>query len=333
MSLRVGLVGLEPFTHWSHYFGAAETSAAVELVAVCHRPELTEAMSADQVALLTALKLPTYHNLAEMLANERLDVLAASTVPDVQGAALIAGLEHGLHVVADKPLVSQPEQLEQVKAALKRHPGQRLSMLLTLRGDPVRRAARRLVQEGAIGRVVALHSRRAYVQKRQPPRPAWMFDERQIGGPTGYAAVHSLDEVYWITGLRYQEVVGYEANHSQPENRHFYDVSQHLYRLEHGVTAIIDTHLLAINDCWLSILGTEGKIEIAANNRGVLITADGTTEIETTEPEISVFADWIESIEAGRPALVDTEDVLVCMDAVFAGQAASKSGRPVAIAS
>ncbi len=332
MSLRVGLVGLEPFTHWPHYLHAAETSS-VELVAVCHRPELAEELSADRVALLTDLKLPTYHDVEEMLANEQLDVLAASTVPDVQGAALIAGLEHGLHVVADKPLVSQPEQLEQVKAALQRHPDQRLSMLLTLRGDPVRRATRRLVQEGAIGQVVALHSRRAYVQKRQLPRPAWMFDERRIGGPMGYAAVHSLDEVYWITGLRYLEVVGYEANHSRPENRHFYDVSQHLYRLENGVTAIIDTHLLAIQDCWLSILGTEGKIEIAANNRGVLITEDGTTEIETTEPDINVLADWIESIEAGRPAIVDTADVLLCMDAVFAGQAASKSRRTVSIPS
>ncbi len=331
MSLRVGLVGLEPFTHWPHYLSAAETSAAVELVAVCHRPELTEEMSADRVALLADLKLPTYHNLDDMLANEQLDVLAASTVPDVQGAALIAGLEHGLHVVADKPLVSQPEHLEQVKAALKHHPGQRLSMLLTLRGDPVRRAAHRLVRAGAIGQVVALHSRRAYEQQRQPERPAWMFDERRIGGPMGYAAVHSLDEVRWITGLRYLEVVGYEANHSRPELQHFYDVSQHLYRLENGVTAIIDTHLLAIYDCWLSILGTEGKIEIPANNRGVLITEDGTTEIETTEPEISVFAEWIESIEAGRPAIVDTEDVLICMDAVFAGQTASRTGQVVSI--
>ncbi len=333
MSLRVGLVGLEPFTHWPHYLRGAETSSSVELVAVCHRPELTAEMAANRVALLTDLKLPTYHHLEDMLVNEQLDVLAASPVPDVQGAALIAGLEHGLHVVADKPLVSRPEQLEQVKTALKRHPGQRLSMLLTLRGDPVRRAARSLVRAGAIGQIVALHSRRAYEQERQPPRPGWMFDERRTGGPMGYAAVHSLDEVRWITGLRYLEVVGYEANHSRPENRHFYDASQHLYWLESGVTAIIDTHLLAISDSWLSILGTQGKIEIAANNRGVLITADGTTEIETTEPEINVFADWVESIEAGRPAIVDTADVLACMDAVFAGQAASKSGRTVSITS
>ena len=248
MSLRVGLVGLEPFTHWPHYLHGAATSSSVELAAVCHRPELMEELPADRVALLTDLKLPTYHNVEDMLENERLDVLAASTVPDVQGAALIAGLEDGLNVVADKPLVSQPEQLEQVKAALKRHPARRLSMLLTLRGDPVRRAARSLVWVGAIGQVVALHSRRAYEQERQPPCPAWMFDERRTGGPMGYAAVHSLDEVYWITGLRYLEVVGYEANHSRPENRHFYDVSQHLYRLENGVTAMIDTHLLAIAD-------------------------------------------------------------------------------------
>ena len=65
----------------------------------------------------------------------------------------------------------------------------------------------------------------------------------------------------------------------------------------------------------------------------MLITADGTTEIETTEPEINVFADWVESIEAGRPAIVDTADVLAGMDAVFAGQAASKSGRTVSIPS
>ena len=63
----------------------------------------------------------------------------------------------------------------------------------------------------------------------------------------------------------------------------------------------------------------------------MLITADGTTEIETTEPEINVFADWVESIEAGRPAIVDTADVLAGMDAVFAGQVASKSGRTVSI--
>ena len=65
----------------------------------------------------------------------------------------------------------------------------------------------------------------------------------------------------------------------------------------------------------------------------MLITEDGTTEIETTESEINVFADWVESIEAGRPAIVDTADVLACMDAVFAGQAASKSGQTVTVSS
>ena len=111
MSLRVGLVGLEPFTHWPHYLHGAATSS-VELAAVCHRPELTEEMSADRVALLTDLKLPTHHHLEDMLANERLDVLAAGESAFLRREpAPLYRLENGVTAMIDTHLLAISDSL------------------------------------------------------------------------------------------------------------------------------------------------------------------------------------------------------------------------------
>jgi myo-inositol 2-dehydrogenase/D-chiro-inositol 1-dehydrogenase len=260
-------------------------------------------------------------------------VLALSTVPSEQAALVLEGLRRGLHVVADKPLVTEGADLERVRRALAEAPGQRLSMLMTIRGDPVRQAARALVREGRLGRLAMLHTRRAYAQRRESRAP-WFFDEALSGGPWADGAIHGIDEVRWITGLRYLEVVAYDANVSWPERAGFYDHGQALFRLERDVTAIVEHHRQAVNDSWLSILGTEAKLEIDRRNRGWLIDADGErplTEVMELPPPKNVFAELCESIVAGRPALMDTADTLATMDAVLAVRAAARPGRKVAL--
>lgn len=325
MSLRVGIVGLEPGTHWTAYIAAVQELPDVALAGVTLRAELMEAMR-DRLA---EWGVPLYHNATELLDRESVQVLTLSTVPDQQAALVVEGLQRGLHVVADKPLVTTREALDQVRRELSTRPEVRLSMLMTLRGDPVRQAARQLVQEGAIGRVALLHSRRAYEQRREA-RPAWFFDEARSGGPWLDGAIHGIDEVLWITGGRVSEVVGYDANVSWPEQTRFYDSGQALFRLDRGVTAIVEHSRLALNDCWLSVVGTTGKIEVDRRNGGVLIDAQGERPLETVmalPPVRNVFADFLTSIMAGRPALVDTADTLTIMEAALSVREATRSGR------
>ena len=187
-------------------------------------------------------------------------MLAASTVPDVQGAALIAGLEHGLHVVADKPLVSHtratgagedgPQATSRPAAVHAAHPPRRS-----------RCVARPAAWSGQALSGKLWHSTADAPTSKSGSRRAGVGCSMN-GGPAGRWATPPCIASMRCAGLprlRYLEVVGYEANHSRPENGHFYDASQHLYWLESGVTAMIDTHLLAIADSWLSILGTQGQ--------------------------------------------------------------------------
>jgi predicted dehydrogenase len=282
---------------------------------------------------LAAWKAPVYEDAGALLAREQLDVLALSTMPSEQAALILEGLKRGLHVVADKPLVTTRDQLTAVRNALTGRPGQRISMLMALRGDPARQVVRQLVQQGTLGRLAMLHTRRAYAQRRETRAP-WFFDEAFSGGPWADGAIHGIDEVRWITGLHYREVVAYDANVSWPEQPRFYDHGQALFRLDEDVSAIVEHHRQSINDTWLSVLGTEAKVEIDRRNRGTFIDANGERPLDEViaPPEaVNVFAEFCESIETGRKALMDTEDTLATMEATLAVLDAARSGRKVVV--
>jgi predicted dehydrogenase len=328
MPLRVGIVGFEPGTHFSAYLAALEGSPVAELAAVALRPELRPPLAPS----LEPFGARAYPEAAALLDGERLDVLALCTVPDEQGALVLEGLRRGLHVVADKPLVTEPDDLTRVRRVLAGHPELRLSMLLTLRGDPVRGAARRLLREGRLGRLAMLHSRRAYAQRRDS-RPDWFFDAARSGGPWADGAIHGLDEVLWLAGRRPQEVTAYDSNVSWPGRPRFFDHGQALLRLEGGATAIVEHHRLALNDCWLAVLGSTAKVEVDRHGRGVFVDAAGEHPLEEVvplEPPVNVFADFLTALATERPALVDTADVLATMAAVFATRAAAETGRRIA---
>lgn len=327
MPMRVAVVGLEPGTHWNGYIAAAQQSPEVELAAVALRPALAESLR-DQLA---GWHVPVYHDAATLLDREAVDVLALSTVPNEQAELLVEGLRRGLHVATDKPLVTTRDDLERVRRELGAHPELHISMLMSVRGDRQRQAARQLVHAGALGPLAMLHSRRAYAQRRET-RPAWFFDEALSGGPWADGAIHGIDEVLWITGRSWREVVGYDANVSWPERMRFFDHGQALFRLDGDAVAIVEHHRLALNDCWLSILGTTGKIEVDRHNRAVLIDSEGERELSAVvelPPAVNVFSDFVESLIAGRPALVDTADVIATMEAVFAAREAARTGQRV----
>ena len=327
MPLRVGIIGFETGTHWTGYTNAAQQSPAVELAAIALRPEMAEPIQ-EQIA---SWRVPVYEDAGALLARERIDVLALSTVPNEQAPLILEGLRRGLHVVADKPLVTTHDDLQRVRRALAEQPGRRISMLMTIRGEPVRQAAYQLVRQGALGQLAMFHTRRAYAQRRESRAP-WFFDEALSGGPWADGAIHGIDEVRWISGLAYREVVAMDANVSWPEQPRFYDHGQALFAMEQDVHAIVEHHRQSINDSWLSILGTDAKIEIDRRNQGTFVDATGERplqEVLALPPPKNVFADFCESIVANKPALIDTADTLATMEAVLAVREAARSGQRV----
>jgi hypothetical protein len=68
------------------------------------------------------------------------------------------------------------------------------------------------------------------------------------------------------------------------------------------------------------------------HDQGIVVDASGErplSDVTEVPPARNVFADFCESLVARRPAMVDTEDTLATMEAVFAARTAARTGQKV----
>lgn len=206
--MRAGIVG----TGWVapvHAYALRELG--VEVAAFCGRTP----SSAD--ALADEFGGSRWSDLEEMLRAEQIDVLHVCTPNDLHAPQTLLALEHGVHVVCEKPLaVSSTEAAELVEAAS-------LSGLVAAccyhcRGYPLVRRMRDEVGAGAVGEVRAVHGRYACDDVYLMPT-GWRY-EPAAAGPSyvvGDLGTHWLDLAEHVTGLRvtdvFAELVGEPLEH------------------------------------------------------------------------------------------------------------------------
>ena len=132
----------------------------VELVAIADEASAPDALAAAlrQAAVAKARR---YATLRELLAAEKLDMVAVCNNNGRRAAAILACAERKLDVIAEKPLGLNRGELDAVYAAVKRH-GIHLGMLLPMRFDPQYLAMRRIVASGAIGEVLQMDAQKSY---------------------------------------------------------------------------------------------------------------------------------------------------------------------------
>ena len=140
-----------------------------------------------------------YDSLAEMLDRETLDALLVLTPNKNHHASVMAGLEHGLHILCEKPLgMSAREAREMAEGAARA--GVTTMTPFTYRFMPANRYLKALVDEGYIGRPYHLNLR-YYASFGRSGQYAWRFDVAESGGGvSGDLASHWGDHARWLFG-------------------------------------------------------------------------------------------------------------------------------------
>jgi predicted dehydrogenase len=154
LALRISLVGCGK---------AAENHASqiqhipdVKLVAVCDR----EPLMAEQLAARYSVP-KSYANYSDMLQKERPDVVHIATPPQSHFDLAMIALEHGCHVLVEKPAsCSHFETQRLLTAAAASH--RKLTVAWGYYFDPIARDMRRIITSGAMGEVVHLNSHFGY---------------------------------------------------------------------------------------------------------------------------------------------------------------------------
>ena len=274
--MRLAFIGFRHGHIMGLYKGALAHSG-VEVVAACEE----DAQAAAALRGGGAVKL-THERMDDVLRAVACDAIAVGDYFARRGQIIIRALEAGKHVIADKPICTRLDELDEIER-LAREKNRSVGCLLDLRDTAVFRTMRRLIREGSIGDV------HTFLFTAQHPlnlaaRPAWYFEPGKHGGTINDIAVHGIDLIPWLSGRSIVEVTAARAwNARLPQHPHFQDAAQVMLRLDNNGSAFGDVSYLSPDDLgytapqyWrVTCHGGEGVVEAAYNSTSVSLAGRG----------------------------------------------------------
>ena len=270
-SVRIGVIGLGWFGEV--HCDAIQATPGLELAGLCTR---TESRLKDLGRKYGVGVLETDYRA--LLGRSDLDAVSIVTMWDQHTEPTLAALAAGKHVFLEKPMASTVEDCARIVAAAEAAPGF-LMVGHICRFNPRYAAAKREIEAGNIGRIVALSSRRNIPA-------AWTPEILNKIGPIIGDAIHDTDLMLWFTGAK---VVSAYAQTVDVRGLKYPDIGQTMYRFDSGATATLETVWCMPEktpfdiDERMSIIGTEGFIHIQDTFPNIgICTKDGFRSPDTT---------------------------------------------------
>ncbi len=234
---RIALIGLGAMGR-NHLRVLSDLEGA-ELAAICDQD--SNLLAAAQ----RKYSVPAYQSWDEMLDHARLDAAVIAVPTRFHCQAGLAALEHGLHVLIEKPIATNLDEGRQLLAA-----AQRAKRLLSVghieRFNPAIRELARRLEAGEIGRIYQLQAR------RQGPFPARIRDV----GVVIDLATHDLDVMHYLAASDVQRLYAETEQRIHTEHE---DILNALLRFQSGVLGVLQVNWLTPTKIReLSVLGERG---------------------------------------------------------------------------
>ncbi|MAE64295.1 MAG: hypothetical protein CMJ18_08475 [Phycisphaeraceae bacterium] len=260
-------------------------------------------------------------------------------VPCDRAGLAVRALSSGAAVLVDKPLAVTHEALDGLIAAQRQH-GQPVITYYPYRGHPAVQVAKRMIDEGRIGRVVHLVGCGPH-RLNPETRPSWHFTRAENGGCIIDVGSHYADVCCWMTGLVPEYICATHTNVSQPAHGEFQDFAQAHLRFPGGILAHIQADWLTpqsfkrFGDSRIWIQGTEGRIEMrhgdeminqfwTNDDRAQPIDVTGVPGLEAWDTKL------IEDLAHGRSCGIEQEEVWrATRVTLYAFDSATAGGKPI----
>ncbi len=279
-----------------------------------------------------------YNDIGALLRDPRIDGVVVTTPSHTHADVALMAVERGLHVFVEKPIDVDLSKARNLVEKAERM-GVHLLVGYMRRFDESYREAKRLVDEGAVGRVVM------YVgisRDPEPPPPGWLRDPKLSGGLVLDLMSHDFDLARWFIGSEPVEVyaVGGELHGGGLGD---YDEVVTTIRFANGAVAVAMGSRYSPHgyDIRCEVRGTQGSIHVGAMHRHDLAVAKGggvsyrgfewfqKRFLNAYTAEIQHFANLILGIDE-RP-LVTGRDALIALAVAKAVRESLTRGTPITV--
>ena len=344
MKKRIGLIGCGKIAQVRHIPELAECPSAE--IAGYYNPTRSRA---EQMSEKYGGKV--YGSIDEMLSDPSVDAVVVSLANVAHAEVSIKAMEAGKDVMCEKPMATTLEECEAMVAASGRT-GRLLMIAQNQRFAMAHAQARRLVEEGAIGKVLTFRTAFGHSGPEnwsiRPGKDTWFFSKDKAAmGVMADLGIHKTDLIQYLLGSR---IVGVSAllttlDKTGPDNLPIAvdDNAICIYRMESGCVGTMTASwtYYGQEDNSTILYGTEGILRIYDDPEKPLqlIHKDGTSEVIGTEriqtndnqTRSGIIEAFVDALLTGDAKGLRGADVLPAMKAVFAAIESSRTGKYVGI--
>lgn len=259
MSIGVGVIGYGK--QGASHARSAQNNDGFELVAVC---DATPA-SRDQAAM-DHPGVQIYSDAAEILADERIDVVVIVTPTTAHAPLAIQSMRAGKHVVCEKPMCMNSKEAAEIRA-VSMETGRFFCVFQNRRGDEYFTKAKAAIDAGHIGKLRDFKIVRnrwgigAMVWGSERFRPQWRSERAYGGGMLFDWGGHWIDQALLLHGGPVSSVYAQLFVGTLVEGQDAEDGFRVLLRFEDGACAQIEFQAAALgtfdSDGWV-LSGTHG---------------------------------------------------------------------------
>lgn len=247
-------------------------------------------------------------------AGERMDFVSIVTPNHLHFEPAKLALEHGFHVVLDKPMTLNLEEALELKQIIE-DTGLVFCLTHTYTGYPMIKEARQYVTGGKVGNI-----RKIYVEYPQGwlstrleaagnKQADWRTDPERSGiaGSMGDIGTHAANLAEYVTGLEITKVCA-DIN-TVVEGRELDDDGTVLLKFDNGASGVLNASQVAVgeeNCIKIRVYGETGGIEWKQDDPNSLLVKwlDRPTEIHRTGVDIGYVSDaasFNTRVPAGHP--------------------------------
>jgi predicted dehydrogenase len=283
--LRMGMVGggKDAFIGAIHRH-AANMDGLIELV--CGALSIDPDIARDSAHSLFLPEDRTYLNFEEMIQREsrlppekKMDFLTIVTPNFAHFAPAMMALNHGFHVVIEKPIAFTLDEARQLGKKVK-ETGLILCLTHTYSGYPMVKQARYMVQSGALGKIrkVWVEYPQGWLSKLSEregnAQAAWRTDPKKSGksGCMGDIGTHAAHLAEYVTGLKITHLCA-DLN-IMVEGRALDDDGNVLLKFDNGAAGVLMASQVAAgeeNALKIRIYGEKGGLEWAQHEPNTLL--------------------------------------------------------------
>lgn len=283
--LRMGMVGggKDAFIGAIHRH-AAGIDGLIELV--CGALSINPEIAKDSGKALFLPEERIYLTFEEMIKKEsllpqdkRMDFVTIVTPNFAHFAPAMMAMDHGFHVVIEKPIAFTLDEAKQLKQK-QEETGRMLCLTHTYSGFPLVKQAKQMVKEGRFGKI-----RKVWVEypqgwlsklseKEGNAQAAWRTDPTKSGksGCMGDIGTHSAHLAEYVTGLKITHLCA--DLHVMVEGRMLDDDGNVLLKFDNGAAGVLMASQVAAgeeNGIKIRVYGEKGGLEWAQHEPNTML--------------------------------------------------------------